>query len=160
MYVRPPAASVARVIAGVDGSAGSATALRWAADEAWRRQAGLRVVSAWQEAAETGLSCAGNPARIAAACVEKALAYVLSRHEYACSVTGTAVRVIRGRFFWKRRGKPACWCSAPPEATSHGRSAVPAGIACDAGAVHWCSCQPACRPEQTRGDRRIDLYIV
>jgi nucleotide-binding universal stress UspA family protein len=38
----------AAVIVGVSGSAASAAALRWAADEARRRNAGLRVVRSWQ----------------------------------------------------------------------------------------------------------------
>jgi len=38
----------ARVVVGVDGSAGSTKALRWAAAEAVRRQASLLVVCAWQ----------------------------------------------------------------------------------------------------------------
>lgn len=38
------------VIVGVDGSAASAAALRWAGAEAGRRREALRIVSAWQEA--------------------------------------------------------------------------------------------------------------
>jgi nucleotide-binding universal stress UspA family protein len=38
----------ARVVVGLDGSAGSATALRWAADEARLRQCSVHVVLAWQ----------------------------------------------------------------------------------------------------------------
>ena len=38
----------AQVVVGVDGSAGSTAALRWAAAEAVRRQASLLVVCAWQ----------------------------------------------------------------------------------------------------------------
>lgn len=38
----------ARVVVGVDGSAGSRRALRWAAEEAERRGADLTVVTVWQ----------------------------------------------------------------------------------------------------------------
>lgn len=38
----------ARIVVGVDGSRGSGAALRWAAAEASRRDAALRIVSAWQ----------------------------------------------------------------------------------------------------------------
>jgi nucleotide-binding universal stress UspA family protein len=37
----------ARIVVGVDGSAGSAAAVRWAAAEAWLRQAELRVLTAY-----------------------------------------------------------------------------------------------------------------
>ncbi|MGH7734157.1 MAG: universal stress protein [Gemmatimonadales bacterium] len=47
MIMRRPVSPVARVVVGVDGSAGSAAALRWAAAEACRRQTALRIVSAW-----------------------------------------------------------------------------------------------------------------
>lgn len=39
-----------RILAGVDGSAGSVRALRWAADEARQRHGQLRVVLAWEPA--------------------------------------------------------------------------------------------------------------
>lgn len=39
-----------RIIVGVDGSAGSRRALRWAAEEARQRGATLRIVLAWEPA--------------------------------------------------------------------------------------------------------------
>ena len=42
--------SVPRIVVGVDGSAGSRRALRWAAEEARQRQSRLRVVLAWEPA--------------------------------------------------------------------------------------------------------------
>ena len=54
MILRPAVSPVTHVVVGVDGSAGSEAALRWAAAEAVRRQTGLRIVSAWQEPARTG----------------------------------------------------------------------------------------------------------
>ncbi|MHB8219978.1 MAG: universal stress protein [Acidimicrobiales bacterium] len=42
------AAGGARIVVGVDGSPGSAVALRWSVDEAVRHQATLMVVCAWQ----------------------------------------------------------------------------------------------------------------
>jgi len=55
IIARPLVLPVTRVIAGVDGSAGSAAALRWAAAEACRRQVLLRIVSAWEEPDRTAL---------------------------------------------------------------------------------------------------------
>ena len=57
--------SAARVVVGVDGSLGSGAALRWAAAEASRRDAALRIVSAWQgddpgAARKAGPSCASD----------------------------------------------------------------------------------------------------
>ena len=46
-----------RVVVGVDGSAGSRRALRWAADEARRTDATLRVVLAWEPAHFATYSC-------------------------------------------------------------------------------------------------------
>ncbi|MGH7736245.1 MAG: universal stress protein [Gemmatimonadales bacterium] len=65
---------------GVDGSAGSAAALQWAAAEACRRQVALRIVSAWEEPdpAEPG-SRYSDRVQIAAARVQTALASVLGR---------------------------------------------------------------------------------
>lgn len=40
--------SMSTIVVGVDGSAGSRRALRWAAEEARYREAGLQVVMAWE----------------------------------------------------------------------------------------------------------------
>lgn len=80
--LRASAAPVTRVVVGVDGSAASAAALLWAAAEALRCQAGLCIVSAWEETAQPGTCGAGDPARAAARLVEKALAQVLSQQRY------------------------------------------------------------------------------
>lgn len=78
---RRPLAS-AGVVVGVDGSAGSAAALRWAAAEACRRQAVLRIVSAWQEAdAGPALrACDAVPSLVAATRVQDALDSLLHHH--------------------------------------------------------------------------------
>lgn len=69
------------VIVGVDGSAGSAAALRWAAAEASRRQTALRIVSAWQEAdMPERPACATAPALEAASRVQDALHLLLQQH--------------------------------------------------------------------------------
>jgi nucleotide-binding universal stress UspA family protein len=81
LFIRVPAGPVTRVVVGVDDSAGWAAALRWAVGEAWRHRAALRIVSAWEKPRETSLPLGGDPARIAAARVEKALDQVrLQRH--------------------------------------------------------------------------------
>lgn len=82
IVVRPPVSPVTRVIVGVDGSGGSAAALRWAAAEACRRQVLLRIVSAWEERSRPPSSVASDPARIAVARVQKALTYVLFQPHY------------------------------------------------------------------------------
>jgi nucleotide-binding universal stress UspA family protein len=82
VIVRSPALPVTRVVVGVDGSAGSTAALRWATAEACRRQVLLRIVSAWEEPDRTALPVASDPARIAAARVQKALARVLLQQHY------------------------------------------------------------------------------
>jgi nucleotide-binding universal stress UspA family protein len=82
IIVRPPVTPVTRVIVGVDGSAGSAAALRWAAAEACRRQALLRIVSAWEEPVRPGPPAPSDPARIAAARVQKALARVFFQQDF------------------------------------------------------------------------------
>lgn len=82
IIVRPPATPVTRVIVGVDGSAGSAAALRWAAAEACRRQVLLRIVSAWEEPVRPDPPAAGDPARIAAARVQEALSRVLFQQHF------------------------------------------------------------------------------
>jgi nucleotide-binding universal stress UspA family protein len=87
LFMRVPIVSVTCVIVGVDGSAGSAAALRWAADEAWRRQVGLRIVSVWQETSRTRLTRTADPARVAASRVKDALGHVLSRHDYSHRIT-------------------------------------------------------------------------
>src|SRR3954453_11155595 len=83
LFMRGATGPVTSGVVGVDGSAGSAAALRWAADEAWRRQVGLRIVSAWQEAGRGCLTCAGDPAREAAARFRDARAHDLVRPDYS-----------------------------------------------------------------------------
>lgn len=62
-----------RVVVGVDGSPGSLAALRWAAAEAARRGAPLRIVCAWDPAGNG----AGSAASLAAATVQDALDFVV-----------------------------------------------------------------------------------
>jgi nucleotide-binding universal stress UspA family protein len=82
MIMRHAVSPVARIVVGVDGSAGSAAALVWAVAEACRRQVLLRIVSAWQGPDQPDAGCAGDPAQIAAARVQKALARVLLEQRY------------------------------------------------------------------------------
>ena len=102
MLLRCPVAPVTRVVVGVDGSAGSAAALLWAVAEALRCQAGLGIVSAWQEPAEAEDTGADHPAQTAARLVEKALARVLSQQHYprriACAaLRGTPAQALLGQ---------------------------------------------------------------
>lgn len=68
-----------RLVIGVDGSAGSAAALRWATAEACRRRAALQIVAAWEppDPAAPGPSRPGDRAQIAATRAQKALGRVL-----------------------------------------------------------------------------------
>ena len=91
MILRSPVLPVTRVVVGVDGSAGSLAALYWAAAEAVRFQAGLRIVSAWQGPARPGPLLAGHPAQAAARLVQKALALVLSQQHYPCRIACAAL---------------------------------------------------------------------
>lgn len=70
--------AVGRIVVGVDGSPGSAAALRWAAAEAGRRQAALRIVSAWEDPDhDPGCLAAAPAASVAAALVQDALDLVV-----------------------------------------------------------------------------------
>lgn len=82
MFMRRPVSPVSRVVVGVDGSAGAAAAVQWAAAEACRHQAVLRIVSTWNELDQPDPFYASDPARIAAARVQKALVRVLGRPYY------------------------------------------------------------------------------
>lgn len=82
MIMRHAVSPVSRIVVGVDGSAGSAAALRWAVVEACRRQVLLRIVSAWEEPDQPGAAPADDPVRIAAMRVQKALARVLLQQHY------------------------------------------------------------------------------
>jgi nucleotide-binding universal stress UspA family protein len=82
LVMRHAVSPVARIVVGVNGSAGSAAALRWAVAEACRRQALLRIVSAWEESEQPGAAHSDDPAQIAAARVQKALARVLLQQHY------------------------------------------------------------------------------
>lgn len=68
-----------RVVAGVDGSAGSVAALLWATAEACRRGAALHIVSVWEDPppAQPGPARSDSPAQIAAQRVQRALERVL-----------------------------------------------------------------------------------
>lgn len=104
LFMRVPAVPVTSVVVGVDGSPGSAAALLWAADEAWRRQVGLRIVSAWQEVDSASLSYAGHPARIAASRVEKALTRAQSQHDYRHRVACVIVQGNPGEILVSEAG--------------------------------------------------------
>jgi nucleotide-binding universal stress UspA family protein len=79
----PRPSLAARVVVGVNGSAGSAAALQWAAAEAARRQVALRIVSAWQDddPGEPDSALLDHPAQIAAARVHKALHGILRPYD-------------------------------------------------------------------------------
>jgi nucleotide-binding universal stress UspA family protein len=68
----------ARVVVGVDGSAGSLAALRWALAQARRTVARVEAVCAWQDPSTFGLALGAAPAMMDAgqvsAAAEKALA--------------------------------------------------------------------------------------
>lgn len=82
MVMRHPLSLVSGVVVGVDGSDAAAAAVQWAAAEACRRQILLRIVSAWQEHDQPAPPLSGDPARIAATQVQKALTRVLARQHY------------------------------------------------------------------------------
>lgn len=82
MVMRYAVSPVARIVVGVNGSAGSAAALRWAVAEACRRQALLRIVSAWEEPGQPGAAHSDDPAQIAAERVQKALTRILLQQHY------------------------------------------------------------------------------
>jgi Universal stress protein family len=105
MIVRAPATGITRVVVGVDGSAGAAAAVYWAAAEACRRQVALRIVSAWDERDESGSSNPGEAVRIAAARVQKALARVLSRQLYPRRIACAAPRGYPGQALLAEAGE-------------------------------------------------------
>ena len=96
MIMRHAVSPVARIVVGVDGSAGSAAALRWAVAEACRHQALLRIVSAWQAPAQPGAAHADDPAQVAAALVQAALAHVLLQPRYPRRIACATPRGIPG----------------------------------------------------------------
>ncbi|MGH3298972.1 MAG: universal stress protein, partial [Trebonia sp.] len=95
--LRSPLAPVTRVVVGVNGSAASAAALLWAAAEALRCQAGLRIISAGEEPARPGDPRAGHPAQAAARLLDKALARVLSQQHYPRRIACAALRGTAGQ---------------------------------------------------------------
>jgi nucleotide-binding universal stress UspA family protein len=96
MILRPALSAVTHVVVGVDGSASSEAALRWAAAEAARCQTGLRIISAWQEPARTGDSRTGHPAQTAANILQNAVASVLSQQHYPRRIACAALRGTPG----------------------------------------------------------------
>lgn len=97
LVLRPPACPVTRVVVGVDGSAGSVAALYWAAAEAVSWQAGLRIISAWEEEpARPGPAPAFHPAQAAARLVQTALARILSQQHYPPRIACAAMRGTPG----------------------------------------------------------------
>ena len=105
VILRPPVSAVTRVVVGVDGSAGSAAALCWAAAEAVRRQTGLRIVSAWEEPARPPAAAAGHPAQVAARLVQEALACVLARRHYPPRIACAALRGAAGEALLTQAGQ-------------------------------------------------------
>lgn len=105
VFLRPAVSAVTRVVVGVDGSGGSAAALCWAAAEAVRRQAGLRIVSAWEEPAHPGAAPAEHPAQAAARLVQEALARVLSQQHYPRRVACAALRGAPGAVLLSQAGE-------------------------------------------------------
>lgn len=97
MIMRHAVSPVARIVVGVNGSAGSAAALRWAAAEACRRQALLRIVSAWEEPDQPGSADTDESAQIAAARVQKALTRVLLQQYYPRRIACAAPMGIPGQ---------------------------------------------------------------
>lgn len=77
------------VVVGVNGSAGSVAALRWAAGEACMRGTGLRIVCAWQRPGpgRPEHDRPAEPARIALMRVQKALARVLRELCFPARIT-------------------------------------------------------------------------
>lgn len=96
MIMRHAMDPVAWIVVGVDGSAGSAAALRWGAAEACRRQALLRIVSVWENADQPGAAHSGDPDKIAAARVQKALARVLLQQCYPRRIACVTPRGVPG----------------------------------------------------------------
>jgi nucleotide-binding universal stress UspA family protein len=96
IVVRPALAAITRVVVGVDGSAAAAAALRWAVAEACRRQASLRIVSAWQEPGQSRYRPLADPARRAAAHVQDALAAVLAAQRYPARIACLALKGAAG----------------------------------------------------------------
>src|SRR5215469_10705332 len=93
-----------KVVVGVDGSAGSRRALRWAAEEARQRDATLRVVLAWEPVHLAAYSSAsahadrGEKERAAQSLLAETLRSVFGAetpdHVVAQIVQGVAERVL------------------------------------------------------------------
>jgi nucleotide-binding universal stress UspA family protein len=96
VVMRHAVSPVARIVVGVDGSAGSTAALSWAVTEACRRQVLLRIVSAWQDPDQRDAAGTGSAARIAAAHVQKALAYVLLQQNYPRRIACATAKGVPG----------------------------------------------------------------
>ena len=96
IFMRTPELPVTWIVAGVNDSVGPTAALQWATAEGCRRQALLRIVSAWEDVGLSGSPLAGDPAKIAAARVQKALARVLFQQYFprriACAIPNGAPR--------------------------------------------------------------------
>lgn len=96
MIMRHAVSPIARIVVGVDGSASSAAALRWAVAEACRLQVLLRIVSAWEEPDQPVSAHAGDPAQVAARRVQKALARVLLQQHHPRRIACVTPRGIPG----------------------------------------------------------------
>lgn len=62
------------IVVGVDGSAGSVRAIRWAAEEAELRRCALEVVTAWQQGALGGLRSESDAATVQQKAIREATA--------------------------------------------------------------------------------------
>lgn len=116
----------ARIVVGVDGSPGSRAALRWASAEAARRQAGLRIVSAWQYAGPgtAGHGVAFSPSSAAAARVQDALDLVVGLDGHPVSISCVAPRGESGEALVEQAsGAQMLILGAAPEA-GPGRTAL------------------------------------
>ena len=130
IVIRRPVSPVTRVVVGVDGSAGSVAALRWAAAEACRQQAVLRIVSAWEEAAQPASFRVGHPARIAATRVQKALTRVLAQPHYPRHIACATPEGVAGETLLNEVGDAGLLVLGVAGAAAEVNAAQPAGPTC------------------------------
>jgi len=105
IFIRTPEQPVTKIVVGVNSSGGSAAALRWAVAEACRREALLRIVSTWESAGPLGSPLTGDPARIAAARVQKALVRVLSQQCLPCRIGCATLKGAPGEALLSEAGE-------------------------------------------------------